>query len=217
MKRRLCFLTLLSLACTIATELPARAQDIYDNGQILGSQGSWSISSGSITSDSFGIVDGSNTVTGLQFGAWLTPGDVLQSVEISITNEPLGGGLVHFDQQVNIQQGSCFLNSMGFDVCLETASFNGPVLGNQEYWLNLTNARTSDGQPVYWDENSGIGCQVGPCPSDAEHTGVGTIPSEAFTIFGTHLEGGTAPEPGSLVLFSSGLLAAVGVARRKLR
>lgn len=217
MERRLCFLTLLTLACTLAIELPAMADDIYDNGQIIGKLGYWSISPGVITSDTFGIVDGNNTITGVTFGAWLTPGDVLQSVEIIISEEPLAGGLVYFDQQVNINQGACDLNTQGFNVCVENASFNGPVLGNQQYWLNLTNAKTSDGDPVYWDENSGIGCQTGPCPSDAEHTGVGTVPSEAFTIQGTRLEGTTVPEPASLILFSSGLLAAVGLAGRKLR
>jgi hypothetical protein len=90
MKPRLCFLTLVGLVCVIAISLPAMADDIYDNGPIQGRLGSWPIYSASVTSDSFQIVDGSNTITGLVFGAWVTPGDVVQSVEVSITHEPLG-------------------------------------------------------------------------------------------------------------------------------
>ena len=28
----------------------------------------------------------------------------------------------------------------------------------QPYWLNLQNATSAGGDPVYWDENSGVGC-----------------------------------------------------------
>jgi hypothetical protein len=134
----------------------------------------------------------------------------------SLTN-PWGGGASYFDEQINLSQSGCVLNSHGYDVCIETASFNGPTLENETYWLNLTNAKVSDGDTVYWDQNDGIGCQGPGCPSQAYATGtIGTIPSEAFTILGTRLGGGM-PEPASLLLFSSGLLAVSALTRRKLR
>jgi hypothetical protein len=217
MKSRPRFLPLLLvLACVVAVSLPAMADNIYDNGQIIGRLGSWSISSGHTTSDSFGISDGDNKITGLDFGVWLTQGDVLESVELSITDQPTGGKSF-FDQQVNLTQLSCFSNNQGFDVCEESATFDGPTLGNQEYWVHLTNAITRDGDPVSWDQNDGIGCQTVGCPSDAYFDGVGTIPSEAFTLLGTRLGGGTTPEPASLVLFASGLLGMAGFVRRTLR
>jgi uncharacterized repeat protein (TIGR03803 family) len=37
---------------------------------------------------------------------------------------------------------------------------------------------------VYWDENSGVGCESSGCPSLAQENSVGTIPSESFTILG---------------------------------
>jgi hypothetical protein len=85
------------------------------------------------------------------------------------------------------------------------------------YWVNLQNASVPSGDPVYWDENSG--------PSQASENSVGSIPSEAFTLFGTSdtttstttsTTGTSVPEPSSIMLFGSGILALAGVLRRKL-
>ena len=61
----------------------------------------------------------------------------------------------------------------------------------------------SDGDPVYWDENSG--------PSIASNNEVGTVPSESFTVLGSAGTSttGTTPEPGSILLFGSGILGSV--------
>ena len=93
------------------------------------------------------------------------------------------------------------------------------MLSGKTYWLNLQNAVVPSGNPVYWDENSGIGCggddgMGGGCPSMASRGGVGTDPSESFTINGTG--GGTTPEPGSFVLMAFGVMTVAGVLRRKL-
>ena len=90
------------------------------------------------------------------------------------------------------------------------------------YWLNLENAVVPSGDPVYWDENSGVGCtgddgKGGGCPSQASSGGVGTDPAEAFDINGTNGGTGTTPEPDSIVLFGSGIIGLAGVLRRKLR
>ena len=147
---------------------------IYDNGPINGNTNAWTINFGFVTSDTFTIGSDGN-VTGMSFGAWLFPGDVMQSAEISITSQP-NGGTTYFDQTVSfISANICTANGFGFNVCNETSSsFSGPALQAGTYWVNLKNAAVRNGDPVYWDENNG--------PSQAYNSSVGTIPSESFSL-----------------------------------
>jgi uncharacterized repeat protein (TIGR03803 family) len=153
---------------------------IYDNGPINGTTDAWAINFGFVVADSFPSDGGQ--ISGLSFGAWLFPGDVLQSVELTITDSPLGG-TTYFDGIINLTQDGCVGNQYGFNVCTASASFTGPTLNSGTYWVNLQNAQVNTGDPAYWDENSG--------PSLAEQNSVGTIPSEAFSILG-----GCPPEQG---------------------
>jgi uncharacterized repeat protein (TIGR03803 family) len=156
---------------------PLDSNDIYDNGPTNGNTDAWTINFGFITSDSFNVTQGNNTsITGMSFAAWMAPGDVLDSVEVSITSSE-NGGTSYFDQTVNFTQSGCVGNEYGYNICTETASFNGPALNNGTYWVNLQNASSAAGNPLYWDENSG--------PSQASENTVGTIPSESFTILGS--------------------------------
>ena len=206
MKLRIASLSLLAL-CLVA--LPAMADTVYDNGPINGTTDAWTINFGFIVSDTF--TTSGATVNGLAFGAWLFPGDVLQSAEVSITDAEFGGN-TFFDGVVNFTQSGCVGNQYGFNVCTETGSFTDTNLAAGTYWLNLQNASVNTGDPIYWDENSG--------PSQASENSVGTIPSEAFTLTGgtstTTTTGGTVPEPSSIMLFGSGILGLAGVLRRKL-
>ncbi|HEY1732148.1 MAG TPA: PEP-CTERM sorting domain-containing protein [Terriglobales bacterium] len=194
----------------------ASAQVLYDNGPINGQIEAWTINFGFALGNTF-FLSNPSTVTGLAFGAWLTPGDVLQSAEVSITSDVLGG-TTYFDQDITFTASGCFVNNVNYEVCTETGLFHGPMLNGGTYWLNLQNAITADGNPAYWDQNDGIGCNSPGCPSMASNGGVmdSTIPSEAFSVLGTPGGGGTTPEPGSLVLFASGLIASVTLLRRKL-
>ena len=119
----------------------------------------------------------------MSFGAWLFSGDTITSVEVSITSGE-NSGTSYFDQTVNFTQSSCVTNEFGYNVCTETASFTGPTLNAGTYWVNLQNASVPSGDPAYWDENSGVGCQGQGCPSQASQNDVGSIPSESFTILG---------------------------------
>jgi hypothetical protein len=163
--------------------------------------------------DSFLITNPGSTVTGLAFGAWLTPGDVLESAEVSITEFPFSG-ISYFDQVVDFTASGCFQNNHSFEVCTETGTFSGPTLNAGTYWMTLQNAVSAEGDPIYWDENDGVGCHSAGCPSD-ESVGVGTIPSEAFSVLGTSGGGGTTPEPDSLLLFASGVVLSIVILRRK--
>ncbi len=152
--------------------------DLYNNGPINGTTDAWTLNSGFVVSDTFTIPSGGDNVTGLTFGAWAFPGDVLQSVEISISSQALGGGTIYSDQLINFTQSACSGNQYGFNVCTESSgNFTGPNLAVGTYWVNLQNAVVNNGDPIYWDENSG--------PSMASENGVGTIPSEAFTVEGS--------------------------------
>jgi len=209
LKLRIAFALCLALAA-----IPAMAGTIYSNGPINGTTDAWTINSGFVVSDTFVVSGGNGSVTGLSFGAWAFPGDVLQSVQVSITSSEFGG-TSFFSGTVNFTQSGCSSNQYGFNVCTETGAFNAS-LGNGTYWLNLANAVVNDGDPIYWDENSGVG---GNGPSSASENSVGTIPSEAFTVLGgstTTTSSGTTPEPSSILLFGSGILGLAGVLRRKL-
>jgi uncharacterized repeat protein (TIGR03803 family) len=167
---------------------PPQGNDIYDNGPINGNAYAWSINFGSVVSDTFTMTGGGGSVNGMTFGAWLFPGDTLTSAELSITSSE-NGGTSYFDQTVNFTQSDCTqLNDFGYTVCTASATFNGPMLNLGTYWVNLQNAVTTEGEPVYWDENSGVGCTGSGCPSQASENSVGTIPSESFTMLG---EGGS--------------------------
>jgi PEP-CTERM motif len=185
--------------------VPALAQ--YDNGPINGTVDGWAINFGYAVSDTF-TLNSTISINGMQFGAWLYPGDVLQSVEVSITSSEFGG-TSYFDQVVNFTQSGCVANQYGFNVCTESAAFGGPMLNAGTYWLNLSNASVASGDPVYWDENSG--------PSSASESAVGTIPSESFTVGCCMPPPPTTPEPGSLLLLGSGVLAVLSGVRRVVR
>jgi uncharacterized repeat protein (TIGR03803 family) len=157
---------------------------LYENGPINGNTDGWAFSSGFIVSNSFTLIGGQDSpeAVGMSFGAWLFPGDTLNSAELSITSGE-NGGTTYLDQTVNFTQSDCTINSVGFNVCTVTATFYGPYHGT--FWVNLQNASVTNGDPVYWDENSGVGCRSDGCPSLAMASGVGTIPSESFSVLGS--------------------------------
>ena len=208
MKARL--VLLIALMGSVAT--PAMAGDIYNDGPINGTVDAWTINEDFFVGDSFTVSSGASTISGMQFGAWLFPGDTLESVQVWISSEPLGG-TTYFNQQVNFTASGCVLNQFGYNVCTETGMFNIPTLNNGTYWVVLQNAVVSNGDPVYWDENSGIGCTSPGCPSQTV-VPEGSIPAEAFTILGG--PAGSTPESSSIVLFGSGVAGIAAVLRRRI-
>jgi hypothetical protein len=91
------------------------------------------------------------------------------------------------------------------------------MFNNGMYWLELQNAVDTQGNPVFWDQNSGVGCHSPGCPSEAGEN-FESIPSEAFSLLGTSSASTSTsvPEPSSLMLFASGVLGLGGLLRRKL-
>ena len=94
------------------------------------------------------------------------------------------------------------------------------------YWLNLQNAsRWRRLLPLV--KHSGVGCggdngMGSGCPSLAQDSGAGSIPSESFTVLGAQSSTTSTstttsvPEPSSIMLFGSGILGVVGLLRRRL-
>src|SRR5271169_4520966 len=203
----------LTVVCLALAAIPAWAG--YDNGPINGTTDAWTINFGYVVSDSY-LSDGS-TVTGFSIGVWEFPGDVLSSVDWSITGGENSGSVFGSGTASGKNLTDKFIssNQFGYDVDLITASgLNVAEKSGTTYWLNLQNATVPSGDPVFWDENSGAGCGGKGCPSSASESSVGTIPSEAFTI--NPGGSGTTPEPSSIMLFGSGILGLAGVLRRKL-
>jgi hypothetical protein len=90
--------------------VPAVAGTIYENGPINGTIDAWTINFGFIVGDSFTISGGPTSITGVAFGAWVSPGDTVTSVEVSLNSQPYLGGTTYFDETVNFTQSGCAMN-----------------------------------------------------------------------------------------------------------
>jgi hypothetical protein len=201
-------LVLMFLSLMVA---PATAGTLYDNGPVNGNLNAWPVNFGFAIADSFALSSAS-TITGFQFGVWAQSGDMPISVDWSIGTSPflhnLGSGTAQLSDTF------LFTNGLGYDVYEATASgLNVPLIAGTSYFLTLQNAFSTNGDALFWDENDGVGCTSPGCPSTSYEQGVGQLPgSESFQIIGTAQ---TTPEPGSIVLFGSGLVGVLGILRRK--
>jgi len=201
----------LVILCLALAASPAWASSwSYDNGPINGAVDAWNIASGYIVSDTF---TAGGTVNGFEFGVWEFPGDQMTSVSWAITSAE-NSGTVYGSGTAGVSDQFLYVNPYGYDIDLIKVTGLNVSNPGGVLWLNLANAAVPSGDPVYWDENSGVGCGGAGCPSRASESSVGTIPSEAFTISGGVPS--TTPEPSSIMLFGSGVLGLAGVLRRKL-
>jgi hypothetical protein len=208
-------ITRLSLLALLTSMLvvPAMADSIlYNNGAPCpgGCIDAWTISLPFAVTDNFTLV-GNATLTGVDFAVWVFPTDTPRSVDWELGNSAFGAN-IGVGTASNLEVTFLGLNEYGFN--LDEVSFSLPNinLGAGTYWLTLQNASVGNPDPVYWDENSGSDCTSPGCPSQAYSNEVGSIPSESFDIRGNY--NSSTPEPGSVILFSSGVLALGGVVRR---
>ncbi len=144
------------------------------------------INFGYVVADTF---TGSGAVSGFDIWVWEYPGDVVTSVDWSITSGE-NGGTVYGSGTASVTDQFISTNQFGYNI--DKISVSGlNVNASGTVYLNLQNAVVPSGDPVSWDENSGVGCHSAGCPSQAYENAVGTIPSEAFDVSG----GGPPPPP----------------------
>ena len=88
---RISALSLLVVLCLTLATLPASAQVLYDNGPINGNSNGWGIGAGDTVSDSINLNSSRSNVYSFEVGLWISPGDVLSSVDWSFTSQENGG------------------------------------------------------------------------------------------------------------------------------
>jgi uncharacterized repeat protein (TIGR03803 family) len=157
-------------------------QILYDNGPYNGTTDAWTINFGFSTSESF---TGGGPVTGLHFVYWdASTSDLLTTVDISIGSTSFGG-----TPQTLTGVTNTFLGTNQFGYALYQADYSfADIPWSGAGYVTLSNACSTSGcsvsNPIYWDENSGVGCTSQGCPSTAYESTIGSIPSESFSLDG---------------------------------
>ena len=208
---------LLVICSAMLLALPARAAIIYNNGPINGTIGSIDIAAPAPrVFDSVTVSSGGMTLLGFTFGAWLQPGDVLQTVSFEMYTGPVQTGLEIISANVAVTQSNCTMNEFDLAVCLETVSFpGGPTLPVGTAWLDIYNStHLNVGGPVGWDINNGVGCTSPGCPSQAVDDNGFPLQSSSFAIDAGVGQQPT-PEPWSLALMATGAAGLARVIRRR--
>jgi PEP-CTERM motif len=211
--RTVSLMLLLTISCIVLATVPAAAGVLYSNGPFNGDYDAWTINYGFSVSDSF-LVTSNSLIQGLDFVYWVFPdGEKLTTVDMQVGSTSFGGGIQTLTGVTNTYLGA---NSYGYSLYDASYTFAG-IQWSGPGFVTLSNACSTSGcsvEPIYWDENMGWGCTSPGCPSIAYENANGQIPSETFTLAGS-TGGGTTPEPGSILLFASGIVAVVRRVGRK--
>ncbi len=207
-------LSLLAAICLTLAAVPAFAQnDLYDNGPVNGETSAWQINFGFAVSDEAKVANISRSNVKNNIVVWVEPNETPTLIGWGLGTTPFSTNIASGTSPVTITNS--FVNQFGYDVDTVSFSMGTLSLSAGNYWVTLENATTADGAPVYWDENSGVGCTSPGCPSQAQENGVGTIPSETFTLEGS--PAGSTPEPNTLALLGSGFVGLAAFLRCKSR
>ena len=203
------------MICLVMTA-PVWANEItlYDNGPIQGTDDA--LTFGYAVADTFTLTSAA-TINDIQFGVWLVPGDVGQSVQWSIGTSPNDfslGSAVAATTQTNLST-----NLYGYQLAEENFGL-GVTLAAGTYWLTLQNASVNTGDSMFWDVNQGPSEAWGSAwgnlypQSNCAASGIVNPPntpttcSESFQVYGPSV---STPEPASVALLGSGLLVFAGL------
>jgi hypothetical protein len=205
--RKLWYMVAIAVLVAAASAVPAKADTVlYDNGPINGNVQAYTINFGFSVSDSFTF---SNPVFGFSsatVGLWVFAGDTPLTVDWSIGTTFFGSNIASGTS--GLANTFDFTNGFGYDIYSSTFSLNGPTPLPGTYYLTLQNATSAEGNPVFWDQNSG--------PSQAMDSSLGSVPSETFLITAGSDAAGS-PEPASFLLLGTGLLGLAGGIRKRMK
>jgi hypothetical protein len=229
MTTRIASCCLLALCLTFA--VAANADTLYKNGPSTGicdvqqcTINAWTINFGYTVSDQF-KVPSSSTISGFGFAFWLFPGDSLSSVDWALGTAAFGNNIASGTASgSSLSQQFISSNQYGYNIQAVWITGLNVAVGPGSYWVTLANAAVPSGDPVYWDENDGpsLARDNSFVPPNARG-----LRSESFYVTalctgcGCYADGRTCkpegtPEPGSIVLFGSGVLGLAGLLRCKL-
>jgi hypothetical protein len=204
---------------------PALAGVVFDN--ITGTTDNfnvdgWLIANGYLVADTF-TLGSPTTVTGVNFWVWKSTSDPVTSVQWSVISDvglPTAGTTL-YTADASVTDAFVEQNKYSYYIDKITFSTGGISLGAGTYWLELTTAVSTPGNEIYWDQSDGTNSiawqgTVGYLANTGSGCGgegaPGTSCTESFQVLSADT---TAPEPGSLMLFGSGVLLLAGAWRRK--
>jgi PEP-CTERM motif len=216
------FLTILCLALSA----PAFAGTIFSEGPLDGNDNAFFITGpnnanivGSFQDISNGFTAAiSGTPNNLDFGLWIGSGITPTTVDYEIGTTAFGTDLGSGTVALNGSNSTfLFTNGIGFDIYnINIPVTSGAMTAGNMYWLSLSNANDAiNSGTEAWDiPNGGLGgpaiCNFRQSGTNFGNCGLG---GETFTLTsGVN----TTPEPGSIMLFGSGILGLAGVLRRKI-
>ena len=204
------------------TSQSAVADILYSNGPANDNYTAWPLGGNYVTANSFTLSQ-SSTVSGVDFNAWLYPGDTLSTIDYAIIeatnvtdpNFPFDGTIL---SSGTVSPTDTFLESNLYLYGIYDEGFfiSGLNLSAGTYYLELSNAVTPNGDESFWDIKNGP--SVAYSLSNGNLNDAGGNPgsnSMTFEIDGTTTS--VTPEPSSFLLLGSGVLGLAGLVKRKLR
>jgi hypothetical protein len=193
------FLLVLSL---LISGIAAHADTLYNNGVGNEFAAMWDISGNAVASNQFTCSFGTCNTQTLEFDATYPGGTFPTKVDWSITSDPFGGTTYASGTSQLPLFYACDPDGI---VCLFDVNFVSTLAGGK-YYLNLGGV---DGS-LEWDTPSNPLNGNNAYYKDANGVVTSNILGEGFKISGT-----STPEPGSILLFGSGVLGLAGVVRRR--
>jgi len=217
---------LLIILILAATPSFADAVPLYTNGPIKGTYNAWNIGDGapSVVADSF-TLSSASTITSFSAGLWSLGGfnyfTVPATISWRITTAPFGTAVSNGSGTGTLTSDFLWNLSLGPNVwSIYNSSLAGlnVDLGAGTYYLELSSASSLNGRPyIFWDINNGSSAAYGK--------GIGNLKdlylmpgtnSGAFNIYGTTDSPTHAtPEPGTMLMFGTGVLGLFGAVRRR--